>query len=272
MTRIAVDDGVSYSVTDTGLGTPLLLIHGFTGSAASWAPLLPQLARDHRVLTVELLGHGESDAPDAGRHAVERQAVDLILILDRVGAAPADVLGYSLGARVALRLAIESPSSVRRLVLESPSAGVADPAARAARQDADDRWIEQLEREDMDGFVRDWAAQPIFASQAHLAPERRANRPHGLATSLRGAGQGVMTPLHERLRAIAAPTLVVSGRLDPTGSLRAAEVARGIPGAIHEIIDDAGHTPHLETPARFLQLVTITLATPVARPIPTSAP
>ena len=278
--RVAVADGVSYAVRESGDGPPVLLLHGFTGSGAGMMAWLPELPRTHRTLAVDLLGHGDSDSPPPGRQTVEHQAADIALILGRVGASPADVLGYSFGARVALRIAIDAPDSVRGLVLESPSAGIADPAARMARRDADQRWVEQLRRGDLDGFVRDWAAQPIFASQRHLpdavrervAQERAANHADGLAASLLGAGQGVMAPLHDGLGRITAPTLVVSGQLDARGTKRAAEVAAGIPGAIHEPILGAGHTPHLETPERFRDLVMSFLAAPHAAAIPTLAP
>ena len=234
------------------------------------------MAPDHRHIAVDLLGHGTSDAPAPERHAIERQAADIATLIARLGAAPADVLGYSLGARVALRLAIDAPDSVRRLILESPSAGIPDAAARSDRAAADDRWVEQLRHGDQAGFVRDWAAQPIFASQRTLpdavrdrvTAERLANRPSGLAASLLGAGQGVMRPMQDQLPTISAPTLVISGRLDPRGTLRAAEVAAAIPRAAHRSIDDAGHTPHLETPGRFRQLVEDFLAIPVPRSVP----
>ncbi len=230
-------------------------------------------------MAIDLLGHGDSNSPSADRHALELQAADLAFILGELGASPAAVLGYSLGARVALRLAVDAPASVRRLMLESPSAGIADPASRAARRVADQRWVDQLQAGDMNGFVRDWAMQPIFASQdglsaatrEHLAAERRRNDPAGLVASLLGAGQGVMAPVHDRLGSISAPTLVISGRLDPVGTERASEVAQGIPGAAHVIIDDAGHTPHLENPGRFIALVTAALSTPFAESIPTHA-
>ncbi len=270
-----MDDGTGYDIDMVGSGTSLLLIHGFTGSAASWAAMIPDLLPGRRVIAVDLLGHGGSDAPPPARHAVDRQAVDIARILAGLDAAPADVLGYSFGARIALRIAIASPRSVRRLVLESPSAGLEDAVRRDGRRAADQRWVEQLQRGDLDDFVRDWSAQPIFASQGSLDPEvrerlaaiRRANRPDGLAASLLGAGQGVMAPLHGLLAAIEAPTLVITGDLDPRGSAAGADVARRIPGAVHQRLDDAGHTPHIETPGRFSHLVTAFLPTSTVSPI-----
>lgn len=287
MSRLFVD-GVRYEVRVAGSGPPLLLLHGFTGRGATWAAHLPALRRVATTIVVDLLGHGRSDAPaDPARHAVERQAADLAAILDRVAGVPANVLGYSFGARIALDLALDTPGAVRRLVLESPSAGIADPVARAERQVADGALADAIERDGIPAFVERWEALPLFASQALLPGARRArlhagrlrNLPAGLAASLRGAGQGAMTPLHARLGAVACPTLVVAGALDPALD-RALVVAAGIPDAQLELVADTGHAPHLEAPARFRHLVLSFLAgreslpgalrsTPSATPAPT---
>jgi 2-succinyl-6-hydroxy-2,4-cyclohexadiene-1-carboxylate synthase len=177
-------------------------------------------------------------------------------------AAPAHVLGYSLGARIALRLAVAHPEVVRRLVLESPSAGLATEEERATRRAADDVLATAIERDGVAAFVAEWERRPVFASHASLPPARAArlramrlaNDPRGLAASLRGAGQGAMEPLFDRLAAVTAPTLVIAGALDDRGRPRAQQVARGIPGARLEIIDNAGHTPHEEQPAVFRRL------------------
>ncbi len=276
---MVLDDGVAYAVSGSGEGAPLLLLHGFTGSGHDWTIWQAGMASDHRRIAIDLLGHGASDSPAPERHAVERQAADIVTLLERMGAAPADVLGYSFGARVALRLAIDAPRAVQRLILESPSAGIRDAHARADRVTADGLWVEQLGRGDQAGFVRDWAAQPIFASQRALpatvrdrvVEQRLVNRPAGLAASLLGAGQGVMRPMQDRLLTIGTPTLVISGRLDPGGAERAAEVAAAIPGATHVNVDGAGHTPHVETPERFRQLVEDFLAVPIPRSVPASS-
>lgn len=271
MTRLQVD-GVRYEVRLGGSGRPLLLLHGFTGRGAAWAPHLPALRRVATTIQVDLLGHGRSDAPaDAARHAPARQAADLADILRRVAGRPADVIGYSFGARVALALAIGHPPAVRRLVLESPSAGIADPSERSARRAADEALADAIERDGMPNFVARWESLPLFATQAalpdstrrRLHAERLRNRARGLAGSLRGAGQGVMEPLHNRLREVVAPTLVLCGALDPVRG-RAEVVAAGIPGARLELIEGAGHATHLEKPAVFRSLVLSFIAAPRA--------
>jgi 2-succinyl-6-hydroxy-2,4-cyclohexadiene-1-carboxylate synthase len=256
--------GLRWEVRTRGSGRPLLLIHGFTGRGTSWAGHAAAFARCFRLVVVDLPGHGGSDAPtdEPARIGVERTADDLATILRRLDAAPASVLGYSLGARIALRLAIAHPDVVERLVLESPSAGIGDPAAREARQAADEALAQRIERDGIGAFVAEWEAQPIFATHAALPSARAArirsirlaNRPDRLATSLRGAGQGTMEPLGRRLAEVSARTLVIAGALDEAGRPRAEAVAAGIPGARLAVVDGAGHTPHDERPFAFRRL------------------
>jgi len=134
-----IDDDLRWEVRVRGTGVPLLLLHGFTGRGSGWGTLATALARQFRLIVVDLPGHGRSGIPpDPDRAGVERSADDLASILQREGCAPAHVLGYSLGARVALRLAVAHPDVVRRLVLESPSAGLANAEERQARRAADE--------------------------------------------------------------------------------------------------------------------------------------
>ena len=261
MSRLAVD-GVRYEVRVAGSGPPLLLLHGFTGRGASWGSQLQALRSVSTTIVVDLLGHGRSDAPsDPARHSVERQAADLASIVERVAGGPADVLGYSFGARVGLRLALDAPAAVRRLVLESPSAGIADPKERQSRRAADETLAAIGESYGIAALVARWENMPIFSTQAlspagrrRLHADRLRNRPNGLAASLRGAGQGAMAPMHDRLAEIHASTLVVCGEEDPARA-RAEFVASHIPSARLALVEGAGHTPHLEAAARFRALV-----------------
>ena len=280
MTRIAAD-GVHYNVRTDGSGPPLLLIHGFTGRGANWLPLLPELRRVATTITVDLLGHGNSDSPpDPARHAVERQAADIAAILRRLRLSPAAAMGYSMGARVALRLALAAPAVVSRLILESPSAGIADPDVRVARRASDEELARLAERDGIEAFVAHWESLPIFASESALPPETRAHyhadrlrcRPAGLAASLRGAGQGSMESLHGRLEFVTAPTLVIAGELDGVGRARARDIAAAIRGADLAVVEAAGHAPHRERCAEVTRLVLDFLARPPAPPTTTAIP
>lgn len=275
MTRLTLADGTTYEVRtgdpiDAGR-TPVLFLHGFTGRGADWSPFLRYVhAAGHRTVVVDLLGHGRSDAPaDPARHAIERQAEDLAVILRRLDAAPAIIVGYSMGARIALLLAVTEPALVRGLILESPSAGIADARERATRVNADRTLADQIERDGLDAFVDAWETLPMFAPERRLSPaiqarirrDRLRNRPHGLAASLRGAGQGAMEPLFDRLKQVRCPALVIAGTLDTAGIERAIAVARRVPSVRMLILPERGHAPHREAPVRFRQILLDQLAT-----------
>lgn len=286
-------DGMPWMVRVAGHGPPVLLLHGFSGSGLSWAGL-SGLGGRFRALVPDLPGHGmtgwdaieaaertePTDAPPAAapvehdarpRASVERTADDLARIVGRLGADRPDVVGYSLGARIALRLAIAHPEAVGRLVLEAPSAGIADSSARAERAAADAERARLVVSEGIEAFAASWEAEPVLAGEAALpasvrarqAAIRRANTPLGVAASLVYAGQGAMEPLHDRLGEVRAPTLVVAGAADPALG-RSEEVATGIPGARLAIIEGAGHAPHLEHPDRFHAIVLDFLTEPAA--------
>lgn len=274
MTRIA-STGAALEVEISGAGPAVLALHGFTGSARTWDPLADALRGQRRVIAPDLLGHGRSDAPaDPSRYALEAQADDLAGLLTTLAAAPADVIGYSMGARLALVLALRHPSSVRGLILESPSTGIADPDERAQRRAADEILAARLERDGMTAFVEVWEAQPLFASQsflpdetrARLRTERLAHDPRGLAASLRGAGQGAMAPLDDHLGAVGCPALVIAGALDVVGLERARSVAAGLRDSRLEVVSESGHAPHLEHPDAFLRLTRQHLAS-AGRPV-----
>jgi 2-succinyl-6-hydroxy-2,4-cyclohexadiene-1-carboxylate synthase len=242
----------------------LLLLHGFTGSRDAWADFVPSLEPHGTVLAVDLPGHGSNPGP----LSVEATAETLAAGLE---GRRATVLGYSLGARIALRLAIAHPGVVDRLILESPSAGIANEDKREARRHEDEQLAAEIERDGIEAFVDRWERNPIFATHGDLDAAvadrqrhiRLAQDARSLAGSLRLAGQGAMTPLHARLGDVTAKTLVIAGALDPARP-RAEEVAARIPNARLEIVERAGHTPHLERPEAFASLVLDFLQEPAA--------
>lgn len=261
--RVTIDD-IELHVERAGSGSPLVLLHGFSGSADEWAELLPALAPLRDVIAVDLIGHGRSSAPgDPARYTIDHAVVDLLALLDALGVGRADVLGYSMGGRVALHLAAAAPARIGRLILESASPGIADPAERAARASSDDVLADRIAREGLEWFADHWAAIPLFASQASLPAETRAalrerrlrGTTRGYANSLRGMGAGRQASLWERLPALAMPTLLISGELDIKYMASNEQVATLMPAARHAIVRGAGHTVHLEQPEAFAELV-----------------
>jgi 2-succinyl-6-hydroxy-2,4-cyclohexadiene-1-carboxylate synthase len=243
---------------------PLLLLHGFTGSAGSWRGRLPALARHTTVVAVDLIGHGCSDAPDdPARYDMDRCVADLLAMLDHLGLPRVAALGYSMGARVALRLAAAAPDRVAALVLESGSPGLATEEERRARCASDEALAERIAREGIEEFVHFWEAIPLFATQQGLSPDVRAalrrqrlcNSATGLANSLRGMGTGAQGSLWGRLGGITTSALIVTGALDEKFRAIGHAMSRAMPDARLVVVPDAGHAVHLERPGEFDQIV-----------------
>ena len=165
--HVDVGDGVRLHATRLGEGPPLVLLHGFTGSTESWAPVRAALAGRFTTIAVDLPGHGRSTSPaDPARYALARFAGDLARVLDALGIERTVLLGYSLGGRAALRFALERPERLVALVLESASPGIAKPAERAARLVADGVLADEIERDGITAFVDRWERLPLWTSQA----------------------------------------------------------------------------------------------------------
>lgn len=257
-------NGVTLNVETAGAGSPLVLLHGFTGAAGSWSAHVGALAARHTIVAIDMLGHGASDAPaDSGRYRIEHAAADILAVLDRLEMPGAAVLGYSMGGRVALFLAASAPARVSALILESASPGIADAGERTKRAAEDAALADAIVREGVPAFVDRWERLPLFATQARLPAEARAavraqrlgHTAQGLANSLRGLGQGAQPPLFERLPAVAAPALLIAGELDARYATLSREMSRRMPNARLVIVPAAGHAVHLEQPAAFQRAV-----------------
>ncbi len=244
-------------------GPVLVLLHGFTGSTATWQPHMEALATDCTTVAIDALGHGDSDAPpDPRRYGMEYVVADTLRIVDHLGLDRFGLLGYSMGGRMALHIAAAG-DRVTGLILESASPGLATAAERAARVAADEELARFLEAEGIVAFVKRWERLPLFASQASLPEEARqaqrarrlAANPRGLANSLRGAGAAAQPPLHDRLGAIQVPTLLISGERDHKFVGIAREMHAALPDSRLEIVAGRGHAVHLEDPLRWNALV-----------------
>lgn len=255
--EVDVGDDLVLHASDTGTGPPLLLLHGFTGSSETWAPLTPAFVAAHRVIAIDLPGHGRSSAPASPRrYSLASFGDDLARVLDVFSVERVAIMGYSMGGRAALRFALAYPERLAALILESTSAGIVDPDLRRERIAADTALAERIERDGIEAFVDEWERLPLWESQKSLPDvarevlrkQRLSNRADALANSLRGAGAGTDTPVHDELGQIRSPALVIAGALDPRYVEIAANLARSIPNASTFIVPDAGHAVHVERP------------------------
>jgi 2-succinyl-6-hydroxy-2,4-cyclohexadiene-1-carboxylate synthase len=229
----------------------VVLVHGFTQTLATMEPLAGMLGDRFRVVRVDLPGHGGSAPPCVG-------FADAAALLGECAGRGAYV-GYSLGGRLCLRLALDRPDLVEALVLVGASPGIADPAERAARVASDGELAAEVERVGVERFLDRWLANPLFATlPPRLAGrgERLANTPEGLAASLRLHGTGAQEPLWDRLGDLRTPVLLIAGALDQKFAGLAERMAAAI-GSSAEValIPRAGHAAHLERPAEVAALV-----------------
>lgn len=235
----------------------VILLHGFTQSGAAWAPVTRALvAGGRRVVTVDAPGHGGSG--DVTADLWQSAA----LVVEAAGAG--DYVGYSMGARMALHVALAFPEALRRLVLVSGTAGIDREEDRAARRAGDEEIARRIERDGVAGFLRWWLQRPLFATlppEAAALDSRLGASTAGLAASLRLAGTGTQEPLWKRLGEIVAPTLVVAGELDTAYRRHGERLVASIgSNASLEVIPAAGHAVPLEQPARFSEVLTKFLA------------
>lgn len=244
---------------ETGEGVALLALHGFTGSGETWRPFAARWP-GVRVIAPDLPGHGRSLGLPAGIGPT----IELLLALaDARGIERFAVLGYSMGGRIALRLALAAPQRVRALIVESASPGIEDAAGRRARVAADERLAQRIEREGVEAFVDYWQSLPLWRSQAGLPAvvrealraQRLGNDARGLAASLRAAGAGVDLPLGDRLGGLSCPVRCVAGMLDDRYCDHARAIAAAVADGRAEIVPQAGHAVHLEQPDRFATIV-----------------
>jgi 2-succinyl-6-hydroxy-2,4-cyclohexadiene-1-carboxylate synthase len=223
----------------------LVLLHGFTQTGRSWAPLIAEVQGRYRCFAPDLPGHGD---------ASERRPASFDAVAAYLGALTPErftLCGYSMGGRLALDFAVRHPERVERLVLIGATPGIADEAERAERRKADLALADRIEEIGLEAFVGEWSEQPLFAGQPRgvreLAREDRLrSTAAGLAAALRGMGTGAMTPRWDRL----PDATWIVGEHDE--KFRAIAERAGTP----VVIPNAGHAAHLEAPEAVAQVLT----------------
>jgi 2-succinyl-6-hydroxy-2,4-cyclohexadiene-1-carboxylate synthase len=252
---------VALHVEQRGAGPPLVLLHGFTQTARLWGPFGDRLASEHTLIGVDLPGHAGSDAVRGDLPAT----AELVraAVASAIGDSPCDLLGYSLGARVALHVATGTDLAIRRLVVIGATGGIEDPAARQRRREADEATADALEASgDVDEFIQRWVSGPMFAHLAGAAEtdERRRNSAAGLTSSLRLAGTGTQEPLWDRIPGLSMPLLALAGTDDDRFAAHAFHLARTAPDGVASLVPGGGHAVHLAQPDLVGRLVSHWLA------------
>jgi 2-succinyl-6-hydroxy-2,4-cyclohexadiene-1-carboxylate synthase len=241
---------MSLHLTTSGAGSrEFCFVHGFTQTGKSWTTAA-QAIGDSTNTFVDAPNHGESQ--------------DISLSLQETGDELADIafgkvlIGYSMGARMALHAAIQHPYAMTGLVLVSGTPGIEDDFERAARVQADEELASHIESIGTPAFLQEWIRQPLFAKSKFSNEEiqdRSRNTPASLATSLRKCGTGQQESLWSQLQEINIPVLLICGARDEKFTEIAQRMNQLTPYSTLRVLDKAGHNAHLDQPEAFAQAV-----------------
>ena len=240
----------------SGSGSRLVFMHGFTQTRHTWQDVAKNLSSQFEVVLVEAPNHGDSSDISLNLETGANAIVE-------VGQS-ATYVGYSMGARLCLTAALAHPQQVKRLVLISGTAGIENKDERLARVVSDEELAMRIEQNGVTNFLDFWLALPIFSGLTTLNNQREirlCNTATALASSLRLCGAGKQQPTWSRLKELTMPVLIVAGENDKKFVELALRLTTAIGGnAKLQIIEKSGHTPHLEQPQRFLDVVNEFLA------------
>jgi pimeloyl-ACP methyl ester carboxylesterase len=221
-----------------GLGTPIVLVHGLGGRAEDWASLMPQLVRDHhRVYALDLPGYGRSDWPTNAAYSISEEAAAVEAFLDNRHLARTDLAGWSMGGWVAMRLALNQPQRIRRLVILD-SAGTRfsltwDTAIFEPDTEAKLRALDDLLMADAAPRVPAFIERDIFRFVKKHGWVVRRNMDSMLAAN---------DLLDGKLGALKMPVLIVWGKQDHLISVAVGEqIHHAIPQSEFEVFDGCGH-------------------------------
>jgi 2-succinyl-6-hydroxy-2,4-cyclohexadiene-1-carboxylate synthase len=235
----------------------VLFLHGFMGCGKDFASLINKLLPNVCCLTVDLPGHGQTEALELMGYGMDAIAPALIGLLESLNFSPCHLVGYSMGGRLALYLACQFSQQFLSVFLESASPGLVADGERILRQQQDEILATELESEDWPVFLERWYAQPLFdtlknsSSFDEMRQRRLHNRPHLLAQALRGLGTGTQPSLWSAMATIAMPITLVVGERDRKFVQINQSMTVWQPLAQLKILPDCGHAAHAEDPDAF---------------------
>ena len=262
MAELRIND-VSIHYEITGSGHPLILLHSYPAHAGVWAPQVPALSPERRVITYDIRGFGKSEAPrSASAYSQEQSIADLLGLMEHLKIAKADLCGFSMGGNIALNFALAHPSRVSKLILIGTGAGTGDGSAFAKVCNA---WADAADKGGIEGFARDITANALFTEYGDRGTRERdamwrlitANTAHGVAHTAREvlAKRPTIDALAPRLKGLTVPTMVIAGAAD-AGCVSAGKImSEMIPGARLHVIPATGHFTNLEEPETVNRLI-----------------
>ncbi|AAM73065.1 MAG TPA: 2-succinyl-6-hydroxy-2,4-cyclohexadiene-1-carboxylate synthase [Chlorobaculum sp.] len=250
----------------TTVGDPALpkivFLHGFLGSGSDWLSFARKLENRFCSILVDLPGHGEAGIPaDGDPKLFFMQTVEALKSnIRRLRAEPCVLVGYSMGGRIGLALALLYPELFSKAIIVSSSPGLQTDEKRASRRKSDEGIARKIER-NFEGFIGFWYDQPLFSTlKSHslfreVEAQRKQGTPQNLARALRLLGTGNQPSFWDKLPGNRLPMLFCVGEKDAKYVDIAKQVVELCPSSSLELFEHCGHTLHIEEPERFLASV-----------------
>lgn len=234
----------------------LVLLHGFMGSGELFEELVDALTPFSNPITIDLLGHGRTEGAELHyRFSAKEQIADLVKLIGEQLANPVFLYGYSMGARLALQLAIYRPDLIQGLVLESGTFGIEGETERQARQALDASRADQI-MGNFEGFLENWSARPLFQSSASIQEvdkvsliQQKQNNVW-MANSLLGFGTGTMPCVRNELKELVCPVQLIVGEQDSKFIRINQTMNKEIPDSTLSIVEGANHRVHSDRPKK----------------------
>ena len=227
----------------------IVLLHGFMGTGGIFSELIESLKAFSNPVSIDLLGHGQTEGAELHyRFSVKEQVADLYKLISEQLNIPVFLYGYSMGARLALQLALHHPDIIQGLILESGTFGIESETERQARQALDASRADQI-MGNFEGFLKEWESMPMFKSEtAAIDSEQKNQNPVWMSNSLLGFGTGTIPCVRDRLPELASPTQLIVGEQDAKFVSINQTMNKEIPSSELSIVEKTGHRVHSEKP------------------------
>lgn len=235
----------------------LLFLHGFMGSCQDFEEVADLVAKQFCCLAIDLPGHGKTEVNRDRNYQMSEVAQGIIELLEQLEIEQCFLVGYSMGGRLALYLAIHFPQYFPKVVLESASPGLATTIAREHRIERDLKLAAKLQSQEFSLFLEQWYSNPLFTSfrehpnYPQAIARRLNNDPNKLSKSLRYMGLGMQPSLWKDLRENQIPLLLIVGELDSKFLAIAKKMVYLCPQTSLKIVINTGHNVHFEQPEEF---------------------